>query len=45
MKECEWLSDDFGEICCNPDCYDCADFCPYEKEKREKMCRKFKEKT
>lgn len=26
--ECNWLSDDFSEVCVNGDCPACADFCP-----------------
>ena len=28
MNGCKYLSDSFDEVCCNPDCPACADFCP-----------------
>ena len=28
QMKCKWVSDDFSEICTNPDCDYIADFCP-----------------
>ncbi len=41
MKECEWLSDDFSEICCNADSPYAADFCPFHEYERKKLCNIF----
>ena len=28
QMKCKWISDEFSEICTNPDCDYLADFCP-----------------
>ena len=31
---CKWYAE-YEDICCNDDCPECADFCPYEDKQSE----------